>query len=199
MVASCWASSWSRDFRTVLHRPAQMWPKHCCSCKASENAFERGRTSVRDLMDREIPWIAEFPGPNKLEQLVHESDRGLSVRTFRLREKRIVLAVEGKHRNVMFLIPPLAFSKDDAAHFLTQLSECLKCIEKLLSISDVPSEDREARSSTVEQQSCPAGPGTWKKKQRALNFLGKSPTDLDLSASSRLEDWLSQESQRFSL
>ncbi len=42
-----------------------------------------------------------------------------------MREHRIITAVEGKYQNIMFLIPPMCFSEEDAKKFLTALETIL--------------------------------------------------------------------------
>lgn len=44
---------------------------------------------------------------------------------YKLRKRQIVTAVEGTHRNVIFLIPPLCFSRENALTFLKALDEVL--------------------------------------------------------------------------
>ena len=45
--------------------------------------------------------------------------------SFRLREKRIVVAVEGKNRNVVYLMPPLCFTKQNANDFVEALDDII--------------------------------------------------------------------------
>ena len=40
---------------------------------------------------------------------------------FRLKEKRIIVAVEGKNRNIIYILPPLCFSQQNAKIFVEQL------------------------------------------------------------------------------
>ena len=44
---------------------------------------------------------------------------------FRLREKQIIVAVEGKNRNVVYIIPPMCFSKQNANDFIEALDEVI--------------------------------------------------------------------------
>ena len=39
----------------------------------------------------------------------------------RLKEKRIIVAVEGKNRNIIYILPPLCFSQQNAKIFIEQL------------------------------------------------------------------------------
>jgi acetylornithine/succinyldiaminopimelate/putrescine aminotransferase len=42
-----------------------------------------------------------------------------------MREQHIMTAVEGKHHNIIFLIPPLCFSEEDAKKFTNSLKNIL--------------------------------------------------------------------------
>jgi adenosylmethionine-8-amino-7-oxononanoate aminotransferase len=42
-----------------------------------------------------------------------------------LREKQIVVAVEGKNRNVVYLMPPLCFTKANAIAFVEALDDII--------------------------------------------------------------------------
>ena len=41
--------------------------------------------------------------------------------SFRLKDKRIIVAVEGKNRNIIYILPPLCFSQQNAKIFIEQL------------------------------------------------------------------------------
>ena len=41
--------------------------------------------------------------------------------SFRLKDKRIIVAVEGKNRNIIYILPPLCFSQQNANIFIEQL------------------------------------------------------------------------------
>jgi hypothetical protein len=48
---------------------------------------------------------------------------------FRMREQHIITAVEGHNHNIVFLIPPLCFSVEDAKKFSNSLKNILVDIE----------------------------------------------------------------------
>ena len=57
----------------------------------------------------------------------------LSKSTFqfwRLREKQVIVAVEGKYRNVVYIIPPLCFSKHNANTFIEALDDVVNDLVK---------------------------------------------------------------------
>ena len=48
----------------------------------------------------------------------------------RLREKQVIVAVEGKYRNVVYIIPPLCFSKHNANTFIEALDDVVNDLVK---------------------------------------------------------------------
>ena len=49
---------------------------------------------------------------------------------WRLREKQVIVAVEGKYRNVVYIIPPLCFSKHNANTFIEALDDVVNDLVK---------------------------------------------------------------------
>ncbi|GFR74301.1 alanine--glyoxylate aminotransferase [Elysia marginata] len=49
--------------------------------------------------------------------------------TYKMKERKIILGVEGKDKNVIVLSPPLCFTTDNARHIVQQFSEVLANIE----------------------------------------------------------------------
>jgi len=69
----------------------------------------RGLLQGIKIVDRE-----GNPDPKQADQVL-----------YKLRKRNIVTAVEGTHRNVLFLIPPLCFGRENALAFLKALDEVL--------------------------------------------------------------------------
>ena len=47
-----------------------------------------------------------------------------------MREKQVIVAVEGKYRNVVYIIPPLCFSKHNANTFIEALDDVVNDLVK---------------------------------------------------------------------
>lgn len=48
---------------------------------------------------------------------------------YKMKEKNIIIGIEGPDKNVMVMLPPLCFTMDNARHVVKTLSECLAAIE----------------------------------------------------------------------
>ena len=75
--------------------------------------------------------IAFFIGRHMISRHVFQCKWFKSTFQFwRLREKQVIVAVEGKYRNVVYIIPPLCFSKHNANTFIEALDDVVNDLVK---------------------------------------------------------------------